>query len=88
MGDFLVRRGFREGFGVDPVSVPSSGSGVEPRLRSGSGAEVLREIFFLGVFFLVAGFWERRVLLERGLTGEDSGSTADAGRFFNGVDGE
>jgi hypothetical protein len=72
---------------VVPISVPSSGSGVEPGLRSGSEADGLREAF-LGVFFLVAGCWERRVLLERGLDGPDSSSAADAGRFFNGVDGE
>ena len=88
MGDFLVRRGFREGFGVVPVSVPSSGSGVDPGLRSDSETEALREIFFLGVFFTAAGFRERRVLLEGVLAGPDSGSTAVAGRFFDGVDGE
>ena len=88
IGDFLVRRGFREGFGVEPASVSSSGSGVEPGLRSSSGAEVFREALFLGVFFLVTGCWERRVLLEGGPAGLDSSSTAGTGRFFNGVDGE
>ena len=82
----MIRRDFREGFGVVPVSVSLSGSGVDPGLCSGSGAEVFWDTFFLGAFFLVAGCWERCALLEGGLTGLDSCSTADAGCFFNRVD--
>ena len=88
IGDFFVRRDFREGFGVVPVSVPSSSSGVDPGLRSGSDAEALRDTFFLGVVFAVAGCWERRARLEGGLAGLDSGCTVDTGRFFDGVEGE
>ena len=88
IGDFFALRGFREGFGVAPVSVSSSGSGVDPRFRSGSEAEALRETLFLGTLLSPAGCWERRALLEGGLAGLDSISIADAGRFFNGVDGE
>ena len=84
IGDFLVRRGFREGFGVVPVSVPSSGSGVDPGLCSGSEAEALWDILFLRPFFRVAGRWERRALLEGGLAEPDSGSMVGAGRFFDG----
>ena len=88
MGDFFVRGGFREGFGVRLVSVPFSNSGVDPGLGSGSEAEALRETFFFGVPFPFDGCQERRTLLEEGLAGLDSCSTADTGRFFNGVDGE
>jgi len=87
IGDFLVLRGFLEDFGVVPVSVPSSGSGVDPGLRSGSEIEALREILSLRAPLRVAGRWERRAFLEGGLAEPDSGSTVDAGRFFNGVDG-
>ena len=86
IGDFLIRRGFREGFGVVPVSVSSSGSGVDPGLRSGSETEALRDILFLRASFRVAGRWERRTFLGGGLAEPDSGSTVDVGRFFNGVD--
>lgn len=88
MGDFFVRRGFREDFGVALVSVPLSGSGVDPGLGSGSETEALRKILFLGLLFSFASCREWRSLLEGGLAGLDSGSTADTGRFFNGVDGE
>ena len=70
------------------ISAPSSGSGVDPGLGSGSEAEALRETFFFGLFFPFDGCRERRNLLEGGLAGLGSGSTADMGRFFNGVDGE
>ena len=70
------------------VSVPLSGSGVDPGLRFGSEAEALRETFFFGLFFPFASCRGRRILLEEGLVGLDSGSIADTGRFFNEVDGE
>ena len=88
IGDFFVRRSFREDFDVALASVPLSGSGVVPGLGSGSETEALRDIFFLGLFFPFSSCRERRSLLEGGLAGLDSGSTADTGRFFNGVDGE
>jgi hypothetical protein len=87
IGDFFVRRGFRAVFGVVPVSAAPSGSGVDPGLRSSSGVGAFREAFFLRVRFAAAGCWDRRALLDGELVGLDSGSTADAGRFFSGVDG-
>lgn len=85
---FLAWRSFREDSGDAPVSVPSSGSGVDPGLRAGSEVEALRETLFLGVPFPFTDCWERRTLLEGGLAVLESGSTMDARRFLKEVDGE
>ena len=84
-GDLLGRRSLCAGPSV-AVSVPSSCSGADPGLCSGSGTEAFREILFFGLLFPNDGFRERRVLLER-LVELDSDSIAEAGRFLGVNDG-